>query len=65
MGQVVKAQVNGSALGTAFECGYDSGKYQILFQVEGCKITYCKTFIKNVIRALSRNASYVLWIFPP
>ena len=39
----------------AFERGFNPCKRPIFFQDEGGEIANCKTYIKNVLEALSRN----------
>ena len=61
--QVVKVLAPGSRLSTVFERGFDSCMWLIFFQDEGGEIANCKTYVKNVIVALSRNEPRVsrLW----
>ena len=56
MAQLVKVLAPGSRLSTVFERGFDSCMRLLFFQDEGGEIVNCKTCIKNVIVALSRNA---------
>ena len=61
MAQVVKMLAPGSMLSTVFERGFDSCMWLIFFQDEGGEIANCKTYVKNVIVALSRNAPIIVF----
>ena len=58
--QVVKVLAPGSVPSTVFERGFDSCMWLIFFQDEGGEIANCKTYVKNVIVALSRNAPIII-----
>ena len=49
-------------MAVSFERGFDSCMRLVFFQDEGGEIANCKTCIKNVIVALSRNAPYILLV---
>ena len=56
---MIKALAPGSTVSPGVESGFESCMCLIFFQDECGKIANCKTYMKNVIVALSRNTPLV------